>query len=251
MREFDIPQLLCSQLFPIMQIFFLPYFGGNAHSWRGVIARLPEYECTAFSLAGIGVKDGGYSVANAIEEIEVLALSTASGEWILVGHSMGGKFALGVAAKGADDLKGVVLVAPSPPTPEPIPAEVRARMLQTHGTRQAALETIRGASKREISGETLENAVRANLETKESDWKNWLERGSFEDISEILPDVKIPILVVTGDGDSGMTRELMESEIISKIAGARLEIVPGAGHLLPLEAPDELAALIREFVEIL
>lgn len=232
-----------------MQIFFLPYFGGNANSWREVIALLPEWDCTAFSLAGIGEKEGVYSVQNAIEEIEVLCLSSATGEFLLVGHSMGGKFALGVAAKGADDLKGLVLIAPSPPTPEPIPKDVRARMLETHGTREAALTTIHGASKREISGESLENAVRANLETSETDWKNWLERGSWEDISGVLPDVKIPTLVIIGGGDTGMTRELMQSEIVSKIVGARLEIIPNAGHLLPLEAPVEVAERIRNFAQ--
>ena len=230
-----------------MQIFFLPYFGGNAHSWHEVIAQLAEFECTAFSLANIGVKDGAYSVENAIEELDVLTLSTAMGEFLLVGHSMGGKFALGVAAKGADDLKGLILVAPSPPTPEPIPDAVRARMLETHGTREAALQTIRSVSKREISGQTLENAVRANLETSDADWKNWLERGSYEDISGVLPDIKIPVLVVIGEADTGMTPELMQSEIVSKIPDSRLEIIPGAGHLLPLEAPNELAQKIREF----
>ncbi|PQV62784.1 Pimeloyl-ACP methyl ester carboxylesterase [Abditibacterium utsteinense] len=232
-----------------MQIFFLPYFGGNAHSWREVIALLPEFECTAFSLARIGEKDGVYSVQNAVEEIETLLLSSASGEFVLVGHSMGGKFALGVAAKGADDLKALVLVAPSPPTPEPIPDEVRARMLESHGTREAALVTIRGASQREISGETLENAIRANLETSKSDWKNWLQTGSYQDISSVLPEIKIPVLVVIGDADTGMTRELMQSEIVSKVAGAHLEIIENAGHLLPLEAPAELAQKIRDFTK--
>ena len=230
-----------------MQIFFLPYFGGNAHSWREVIALLPEFECSAFSLAHIGIKDGEYSIGNAIEEVETLLLSSATGEFLIVGHSMAGKFALGVAAKGADDLRGVVLVAPSPPTPEPIPDEVRARMLTTHGTREAALVTIRGASHREISGEALENAITANIETDETDWKNWLERGSYEDISDVLPDVKVPVTVIIGDGDTGMPESLMQREILSKIPGSRLEIIAGAGHLLPLEAPEELAGLIREF----
>ncbi len=230
-----------------MQLFFLPYFGGNAQSWNEVIALLPEFDSTAFSLAHIGIKDGEYSVRNAIEELEVLLLSSATGEFIIVGHSMAGKFALGVAALGADDLRGLVLVAPSPPTPEPMPADVRARMLSTHGTREAALTTIRGASHREISGAALENAVRANLETDATDWKNWLERGSYEDISSVLPDIQVPVTVIIGADDSGMTRELMTREITSKIPGSQLEIIPDAGHLLPLEAPQELADLIRAF----
>lgn len=54
-------------------------------------------------------------------------------------------------------------------------------------------------------------------------------------------------LVVTGGDDPGstpaMTRALAEA-----IPAARAVVLPGARHLLPLERPVELAALILEHV---
>ena len=162
---------------------------------------------------------------------------------------MGGKIALGVAAAKPVNLKGLVLLAPSPPSPEPIPDAVRARMLATHGTREAALQTLSGAWRREITGENLENAIAANLAMSAIDWKNWLELGSREDVSELLALIQIPVLVLTGDADAGMTPELMRQEIVSKIHGARLEIIPDAGHFLPLEVPEAVAGHLAEFVK--
>jgi pimeloyl-ACP methyl ester carboxylesterase len=162
---------------------------------------------------------------------------------------MTGKMALGVAAKRPAGLKGLVLLAPSPPTPEQIPDAVRARMLNDHGTREAAIITLRSNWKIELTGETLENAIEADLETSATDWKNWLELGAHEDISEVLPQVQVPVLVLTGEFDGGMTPELLNRGIVSQIAGAKLEVVPGAGHFLPMETPDEVATAIEGFVK--
>ncbi len=40
----------------------------------------------------------------------------------------------------------------------------------------------------------------------------------------------------------------MQAELLPRIAGARLHVLPGTGHLSPLEAPSALAAIIRQFV---
>ena len=229
-----------------MQLHFFPYFGGSALSWTPVIEKLPDFHDYAYTLHDIGGTP--YSVRQAIDDVANRLILSEDEEFILVGHSMGGKLALGIAAQQPENLRGVVLIAPSPPTPEAMPESVRQRMLSTHGSRAAAFQTIEGASYRELSPDILETAVDANLAYSETDWKNWLETGSKEDISDLLPLIKVPVLVLTGQHDENMTPELLTREIVEKIPGARLEVVVGAGHLLPLEVPEELAELIRGFV---
>jgi pimeloyl-ACP methyl ester carboxylesterase len=233
-----------------MQIFFFPYFGGGPSEYNAVLMQLDTFDCVAFSNAGLGQRGETYSVRAAIEDVGTLIEShVEEGEaYVLVGHSMTGKIALGVAAGQPMGLRGLVLLAPSPPTPEAIPDAVRERMLTSHGTREAALTTLRANWHREMTGEDLENAIAADLETSATDWKNWLETGSREDISELMPQVQVPTLVLTGEFDGGMTPDLLNREIVSKLPGARLEIIPGAGHFLPIEAPNEVAALIDDFV---
>lgn len=234
-----------------MQIFLFPYFGGAPSEYNEVLMQLDEFECLAFSNAGLGCDGESYSLRTAIADMANLISSHVEDEFILVGHSMTGKMALGVAASRPVGLKGLVLLAPSPPTPEQIPDLVRERMLTAHGTREAAIETLRCNWHREMVGDCLENAILADLETMDHDWRHWLETGSREDISELLAHVEVPTLVITGDKDAGMTPNMLNREVVSKIPGARLEVIPDAGHFLPIEAPDEVAELILGFARSL
>jgi pimeloyl-ACP methyl ester carboxylesterase len=61
-----------------------------------------------------------------------------------------------------------------------------------------------------------------------------------------MPRIAVPVLVMAGGSDPGMTPELLRREVVARIGGARMVTVPNAGHLLPLEAPGTLAKLVRE-----
>ena len=69
--------------------------------------------------------------------------------------------------------------------------------------------------------------------------------GTREDISAALTRVDVPTHVVAGGEDPVMHRDMLESEVLKRIAGARMAVVPGAGHLVPYEAPTQLATLVE------
>jgi epoxide hydrolase 4 len=60
--------------------------------------------------------------------------------------------------------------------------------------------------------------------------------------------VTVPTLVIWGENDTALLPTLTRglSEWVPEL---RVEIVPGAGHWVPYERPDEVNALIREFVD--
>jgi pimeloyl-ACP methyl ester carboxylesterase len=62
-----------------------------------------------------------------------------------------------------------------------------------------------------------------------------------------LSAVTAPTLVAVGEHDKPDFRAIAE-RLAREIPGARLEVIPGAGHLAPLERPDETAALVRSFL---
>lgn len=66
------------------------------------------------------------------------------------------------------------------------------------------------------------------------------------DTSRDLGRLRIPTLVVSGDADRMIDVE-NSRHLARVIPGARLEILAGAGHDLPIERPRELAALLTEF----
>jgi len=67
-----------------------------------------------------------------------------------------------------------------------------------------------------------------------------------EDSRPRLGEIKVPTLVVWGAED-GITSRAHQDEIVSLIDGARLEVVPGAGHLVTLESPG-VVPLLSTFV---
>ncbi len=58
-----------------------------------------------------------------------------------------------------------------------------------------------------------------------------------------LSAVRCPLLVACGEADR-LTPPEHSREIAAAVPGARLEIVPGAGHLLTLEQPARVNALL-------
>jgi pimeloyl-ACP methyl ester carboxylesterase len=63
----------------------------------------------------------------------------------------------------------------------------------------------------------------------------------------LLPGLALPTLVVHSGGDRIVPRSVSE-RYAQLIPGARLADLPGAGHQADLEAPDELARLVQDFV---
>jgi pimeloyl-ACP methyl ester carboxylesterase len=60
--------------------------------------------------------------------------------------------------------------------------------------------------------------------------------------------VNVPTLVIWGANDAALLPSLTRglSEWVPEL---RVEIVPGAGHWVPYERPDEVNSLIREFLD--
>lgn len=63
-----------------------------------------------------------------------------------------------------------------------------------------------------------------------------------------LGEIKVPTLLIWGEKD-GITSRAHHDEILEAIPGARLEVVPGAGHLTTVEAPDVVVPLLTAFVD--
>ncbi len=67
-----------------------------------------------------------------------------------------------------------------------------------------------------------------------------------ENLTGLLPGIRVPTLFVTGADHSGFTPERAH-EAISLLPGGQLAIVTDAAYLAPLEQPAETARFIKEF----
>jgi pimeloyl-ACP methyl ester carboxylesterase len=75
-----------------------------------------------------------------------------------------------------------------------------------------------------------------------------LRHGIAYPIVERLPLVQIPVLVVRGTCDPIAPQSWVE-QMVELLPRGRQAVIPGASHAANMSAPDELALLVRSFVE--
>jgi len=66
-------------------------------------------------------------------------------------------------------------------------------------------------------------------------------------ITELLPNIQVPTMVVIGENDILKTRSYSE-KIAKLIPDSEFYVVPGSGHALCLEKPQEFNSLVQGFV---
>lgn len=231
---------------------FLHYWGGTSRTWQPVIDRLaPAMRCVAIDQRGWGRSTApacGYAIedlaADATAVIEELALD----DYILVGHSMGGKVAQLIATRRPNGLGGVVLVAPAPARPAEIPDEVRERMAVAYTSRESVLATLDGVlSHAPLSDELREQILVDSLGGSAGAKHEWPASAIAQDVSDDLDRIEVPVLVIAAEHDQVEPVALMQSHVAGLIPGAHLAVIAASGHLIPLERPAELSDLITSF----
>lgn len=221
--------------------------GGNHLYWPPQIRRLHEQRIFAPDLPGHG-KSGGlgchtvddYTDALA-EFIEALQLNRV----VLIGHSMGGAIALLMAVRKPKRVLGLGLVGTG--------ARLRVTPALLQGTAHASSfpAAVRMISElsfaRHTSPRLKELAAQRMAEVRPDVLHgDFLACNGF-DVTAELSKISMPALILCGDADK-MTPPKNSEFLQEHIAGARLEIIPNAGHMLMLEQPDQVADLLTGFI---
>jgi pimeloyl-ACP methyl ester carboxylesterase len=165
----------------------------------------------------------------------------------LVGNSFGGAVALRTALAHQDLVSRLVVVAPGLPTWD-WSEEMRAYWAEEEAAWEAGdydratqvnldfwvkpehFEEVRPQQRRAIE---LQSA-------HEEPEVRWPEPAPLESLA-------IPTLVVVGDEDKPDFRAIAQ-HLAEHIPGSELAVVEGAGHLVGLDQPDELNALLLSFL---
>jgi pimeloyl-ACP methyl ester carboxylesterase len=233
-------------------LVFLHYFAGSSRSWLHVVEGASNANrCVRFDLPGFGRSPplSTYSVGKVAQVVAAAISSSGLGTFILVGHSMGGKIAMACAAAQPQGLTGLALVAPSPPSPEPMIESERIRLLASHGDRRSAEQTVRTITRLPLRAEDVVTCIADNLSTSPQAWNWWLEQGSREDITGEVGRIACPVLVLAGSDDPIISPHVVATDVMPRLANAQRIEIEGAGHLLPLEAAQEVTRAIRGFAD--
>ncbi|MDQ2926333.1 MAG: alpha/beta hydrolase [Acidobacteriota bacterium] len=245
-------------------IFFLHLLGGSGREWADAGANLEDrFTCVYVDLQGFGdsADVAGYGVETMADAVADVIAKRAPRHWMIAGHSMGAKVAAAVARRaedGDDRLKGLVgmvLVAGSPPSPEPMADSQREKLKSWFAgdaakSRREAHTFIQDNLGRPVAPNVHESAILDVLRMNRAAWLAWLDHGSREDWSARIGVLKTPALIVAGQKDEALGPDAQRTLMLPHFAHARVEVLAGAKHLLPMECPEELATLISAQMEI-
>jgi pimeloyl-ACP methyl ester carboxylesterase len=208
-----------------------------------------RWRCVMPDLRGFGASDAvpdSYDVNDAADEVLALVHAIGIERFGLVGHSMGGKIAMTIAARQPLGLTHLVLLAPSPPTPEPMETSDRAKMLAGQTSRAAARKTACKGTGQPLPTALVQQVVDDQLRTSPAAWRWWLTSGSCESVEGGMAQIAVPVQVLSGTLDTTIPTAVIEREVMARLPLAHLHRLSSCGHLLPLEAPQAVAQVIRD-----
>lgn len=213
------------------------------HGWARTHADfagvLTGLDAIALDLPGFGATPeppgpwGSPEYATAVADV----LRDLDGPAVLVGHSLGGRVGVHVAAQHPELVRALVLTgAPllrTAPAGKPKPGYRVVRWLHRRGVvSDARMETAR----RKYGSSDYANATPA--------MRGVHVRVVNETYDAQIAAVVAPVELVWGDNDTAAPLAVAEELAARWGSRAKLTVVPGAGHMIPLTAPTQLRAAI-------
>ncbi|QOV91622.1 alpha/beta fold hydrolase [Humisphaera borealis] len=203
---------------------------------------------------GKSQSDQPFTVDSLAADVHGLLKAIGALPCVVAGLSMGGYVALAFARQFANDLKGLVLVDTRADGDSPQAKESRTKTIDlvrkqgpkaiadamiprllAPGADEGRPELARSLRRmiEDNSAKTIEHALIALRDRPDS--------------TPLLPTLKVPTLIVVGDGDQITPPDIAEG-MHKAIPGAKLAVIRGAGHMTPIEQPIQVNQALRLFV---
>ncbi|HEY7626444.1 MAG TPA: alpha/beta hydrolase [Ilumatobacteraceae bacterium] len=228
--------------------------GLDRHMWRAFAAEL-DLPSRSYDLIGLGDgprPPGPYSLTQYSEQLA----DVVDGQAVdVVGFSMGALVAQRFAADHPKQVRRLVLVSG---VYDRSPAERDAILSRVADVRNGSYAaSIEPALQRWFSDEfavrhpDVVDEVRRRLMANDVDAYACAYEVFATSDAELLPAVATidaPTLIVTGERDERSTPDMARRQAAA-MPRATCVIMPGLRHLIPIEAPGELAALVSGFLE--
>ena len=244
-------------------VLFLHDIGSNRTSWH---LQLPafagEFHAVAWDARGYGLSedyDGALAFGDFSDDIVRLLDHFGVAKAHLCGLSMGGRIAQDFYPRHPDRVASLVLCdtfAGDDPADarssrsQSIDEFVNSRIqpyLDGADPKQQALKNAGQLMSPKRSEDAVQRAIRASSEIHvESYIKTVRASAAYNRVDE-LPNIKVPTLLLFGAEDA-LTPPTVGEYMQENIAGARLVVIPDAGHLTNLEKPEQFNRAVLDFL---
>ncbi len=235
-------------------LVFVNSLGTDARIWDAVIAPLSvHYRCLSYDKRGHGLSDaptGDYALDDHLDDLAGLLDEARISRAVIIGVSVGGLIAQGLALRAPERVAGLVLCCTAP-------------RMGDAALWAARIETARNQGLLPLADPVMERwfspGFRAQRPTDLAGWRNLFLRTDPQgyantcatlrdtDLTAAIAAIATPTLAVAGDADLAAPVELVRNCLA--IPGARLHILQGVGHIPSIEQPAALAGLVQDFLK--
>lgn len=246
-------------------LLLLHGFTGSAAAWEPFRKPWARFTRIAVDLLGHGGSPappdpGRYRIERSVADVLAVLDRVGIARTAVLGYSMGGRVALRLALAAPERVAALVLESASPGIED---ARERARRARSDHELAARLERDgleafvdywEGlplfASQRRLPASERRALRRQRLRNDPRGLANSLRglgAGEEEPVLERLPELEMPVLLVAGALDAkycNLARRMRDA-----LPGARIEIVPAAGHAVHLERPRLFARLVADWLD--
>lgn len=242
--------------FPILFIHAFPL---NRHMWAPQVDALQHhYRVVTFDLHGFGDTppvEHEMSMEMYADEIITLLDHVKIQNCFAVGLSLGGYILFALLKKYPERLRGIIL-SDTRATADTEEGK-KNRYAQAAEVRAHGMNTLINGMLQKLVGEYTKQhrspvllSLRSLMQQASSEGtaRMLMTMAEREDSTPLLTSIKIPVCCIVGDEDT-LTPVSDMRAIHEKIPGSELYIIPKAGHVANIEAPETFNAIIKQFCD--
>jgi len=225
---------------------------GTASYFDGLIGALDTTRVRAIAPdirghGGSGGEHAGYTLERLTADALAIADAAGARETVVLGFSMGAKFAQHLALTAPGRVAGLILVSGCPAGALPVPRELLDDWYSRIGDAERLAALVIEYAGNAIDPADLEAVSREAARASRTAFEGSLTLTIESSFSDAVGAIAAPTLVVGGAADPFFTPDYLLRDVVEPLRHARLVVLDG-GHHLPLELQSELAAVVEAYL---
>jgi 3-oxoadipate enol-lactonase len=237
-------------------LFLVHGIGASRASFAGLVPYLKgRFRCVSYDLRGHGVSSTPrppYTLEDLVEDLEALRAELGIDKAHFAGHSLGGMIGPAYARKYPQHVLSLGIYSTAAFRTADDSAKVKGVVaaMRSRGIPQI-LETLKDrwftpefAQRRP---EVIERRMQQVIDTDPEVFLSVFDIYAETEMAPWLNEVKHPSLVLTGENDGGCNPRL-NKQIAAALPDSELVILPVLRHAILLEAADQVASPVLDFL---